>query len=151
MYKQWVSAVLLLAFLFAGCAKKKVKDGPRKDNSGALIEKDDALEKKYMQEGFISSDTFRIIIIADRADCESSPRELAEKARKRALATLQKLLASRDITITNNIRAEFLGLIKNNGTFRKESGGCAESNIYFFEIRHPDIRDHIRKIASTNR
>jgi len=136
--------------LIFSCSKKVKKDEDltgKKDPVEKTEERDARLDKKYMKEGFISNNTFRVIILATLEECENDITGIEEKARKRAIATLQKLLISKNRIVDNNVRTEILNIVNRYGNLKNKDIRCGNNNVFFFDIEKNNLSQYLMKIT----
>jgi hypothetical protein len=133
------------------CSTENKTDGKNAGidgKTGKLIIDSNELKKKYLSEGFISGDIFRIVIMAPKNDSTNNLSELEEKAKKRANSTLQNYLASENKTINQNVKAGILDLINNNGTFSQKEMEWDNNNIFYFEINKENLKKQVRNLGA---
>jgi len=132
------------------CSTDNKTDGKtdgKNGKTGKLVIDSNELKKKYLSEGFISGDVFRIVIMAPKNDSTNSLSELEEKAKKRANSTLQNYLASENKTINQNVKAGILNLINNNGTFSQKEMEWDNNNIFYFEINKENLKKQVKNLG----
>ena len=102
----------------------------------------------FLKEGFISNDVFRIVIIDVQDDKHESIESITDKARKRALATLQKYMIDNSMVYTKNTRAQLMNLIRDRGRFSKQDITGNTNDVYYLEIKKNNIKGYIDSLAS---
>lgn len=136
---------LLLAAILAlapTSCKKEVRIGkPVTDKDNCPV--NPPLLQEFMKEGFISGDTYRIVVVSPKDGVCDSPKEIENIARKRALASLQKYLMEKRNAAGHNINAEILNLINHSGTLVDTRAKCETREVYHFDIRRNNIRQYI--------
>ena len=107
----------------------------------------DAFCPEYDQEGFINPNLYRVVIVEPRGAGETEIRSVTEKARLRALSSMQKYLLAHDRAVDQNVTAELLSLVERHGTL--EDKGCASATryIYYFNINKENLQDHLSAIS----
>jgi hypothetical protein len=136
----------MLLLLTASCNKEQIRDdknGVKEPVSG----NNDKIDKKYLDEGFISRDVFRSVIIAPREECEEGSRAIEEKSRNRAFTSLQKYVQSKGNYSGQKTNAELLNLMNRNGKFIPLKKECGKNNIYYYDIKKKNIRRHLKRIS----
>jgi hypothetical protein len=101
----------------------------------------------YQQEGFVSKNTFRVVIVADRNVRETDMDAIKDNARKRSLATLQKFLQSSNRTVTQNTTAELINLIEEKGALIRKDDITEKSTVFFFDVEKSDFRRFLDSIT----
>jgi len=139
------TAVLAAMLLFTSCSKS-VKKVPERQKPCP----DEKLSREYLREGFISANTFRVVIVATENECRNDTEGIAARAKKRAYVTLQKYIISKGRNFDKNTSAQILDLINTHGTFIRRTAGCRENNIFYYDIVKEDIQDFIYHINSRN-
>jgi hypothetical protein len=133
------------ALLAVSCSKKNARDAQPVENTPKPTELDN---EKYLREGFIADDLFRVVIVDCGSDCAGETIENPrDKAEKRALASLQKYLLDRNGVYDNNTRAGLLDLIQTNGTFSKQDIIHKNNSVYYLDLRKQNIRKYVDGMA----
>lgn len=153
--KQLLNAIpLFVMLILLSCGTKGVKndrngssDISNRRENGAAGNNDRSLDKKYIAEGFISDELYRVVIVSTREECEGGDQEIGEKSRKRALVSLEKYISSQDRKVDGNSRSMILDLLSRHGTFTRKDDRCGEKNIYYYEIRKNDLRGYVNGIS----
>lgn len=111
-----------------------------------IVKKEDAdgLNLEYCQEGLISKNTYRVIIVDPK---DGSKIDVAALAKRRALISLQKYLKSDDARIVKESTAVLLNMIDRYGILRKEASG-KRRDVYFFEINKNDLDKFLNDLAN---
>ncbi len=157
-YAYTVAACLISSLAIIGCTRNISKEISKdvtiqKNTSEEFTEiKPPArktLSKKYLSEGFIGSDIFRVIILAPVEECDNGFTEIQYRAKKRAEASLQKFLISKDRIIDQNARAGILNLINNFGEFHAKDIHCEGNNVFYFDIQKNNLKRHLKKISQS--
>jgi len=152
--KSRINIIPIMIFCFSlifTCCKKQVKEEtkiPVDKKIEVVTPEDDEIPKEYLKEGFVSKDTFRVVILSTKDDCESNVDEIRKKAEKRAEVTLQKYLISVNKVVDQNARAEILKLINENGDFSKRDEECKKNNVFFFDIKKKLIKNQVEKFGT---
>ncbi|PKL40587.1 MAG: hypothetical protein CVV44_03005 [Spirochaetae bacterium HGW-Spirochaetae-1] len=142
-----LSLVLLIPGL--SCSGKKVKENADNKSTSCSIENlsPEEFEKRYMKEGFISDRTFRIIILAPVEECESDIDAVQEKARKRAISTLQKYLISENRIVNQKSTAEIINIVNTYGMLIKKDIRCQNNYVFFYDIERDNLQRHVNTIS----
>lgn len=155
-----LSALSIVCLFSTSCSKKIItplneKKSPRSENidktTGKNIKKKNDLEKKYLSEGFVEKDTFRVIILVPKDSSCKDQATIKYRAEKRAEASLQKFLVSKGRVIDQNTRAEILNLINNHGKLIPRNIPCRGSNVFYFDIQKKHLKRHLKKITQPGR
>lgn len=147
--KNWGIYLVLAAILVIpiGCKHKQVTDNPNNNqntvSSGQNTVEDEALTKEYSQEGFISADSFRVIIIQTPESTidEAGIKNMAEN---RANASLKKFIQSNGGTINTQTDAQ-LNIIVQSGKIKKIIG--KKRILYVFEINSPNLKRNVDNLG----
>ncbi len=145
---------LTFLFLISACTKQVVSEikkdqlPSQKTETHTNIKKNE-IEKRYLTEGFISIDVFRVIILAPEEECLNNLKEIEYRARKRAEASLQKFLVSKDRIIDQNTRATILNLINSHGKLQAKDIHCQGNNVFYFDIKKSNLKRHLKRITSS--
>jgi len=138
---------LICIFFFITCSQKvitvKHPDKVKTDNHSA-----NKIEKKYLNEGFINNSLFRIVILSESSDTGYDIEEIKDKARKRALTSLQNYLRLKGRNVTHNVRAELLNLIDTKSYFKKVMVNHKKNGVYYLEIQQSNIKRYLENISS---
>jgi hypothetical protein len=126
-------------------SSKPVKNGAG-GGSGNNKTENNASTLEYEKEGFISNDTFRIVIVNPEGVPIDSA-EIEKIARQRALMSLQKHLSSSERIIDQNTRAKLLNLIEQNGKLTRHEEGSKTRDVYFFDIKKDDLNGYLNSCA----
>ena len=102
--------LITLTVIYCKSGEKSSTNETTKKN-GVSVKNDNAIEKKYLDEGFIDSNTFRVIILSDSTYGSESESDVEHMAKKRTRISLQKFLLSKNRKIDQNTKAKILGLI----------------------------------------
>ncbi len=154
MNRNSIIILLILTFFMISCSAKKKDNTNNTNNTGTTTENtsstttDHGLEKRYLKEGFVAKDTYRVVIVATKEDCDKNEDDIKSKAQKRALVSLQKLISSQGKRVGRNTKAGLLSLISNSGNFTKKNDGCKRFNIFYYDIKKRHIKRQIKRIAS---
>ncbi len=139
-------SLVLISLLYISCTREVKKEAPEIEKGMDKGVKEEIV-KDYIKEGFISTDTFRIIIIQPR-ECDDERERIEKSAQQRAFISLQKYLSSIDKTINNNTRVKLLNLTKQNGSLKILEEKCDRRKIvYTFEIKKVNLKHYIDTIS----
>lgn|GEM_PF-943550 len=145
---------IALLSLVSACTKQVVSEikkeqlPSQKTEADANIKKNE-IEKRYLNEGFINQNVFRVIILAPEEECMNGLTEIEYRARKRAEASLQKFLLSNDRIVDQNTRASILNLISSHGKLSAKDIHCQGNNVFYFDIKKTNLKRHLKKITSS--
>lgn len=138
----FIASVLLLH-----CTGHKSRQTPPVDK-GAAAFNDVDIEKKYLAEGFISNETFRVVIVSLK-DKDAAPIEtITSKAKSRAIVSLERILIANHINPDRSTRAEIIGLIETNGLLYRKDLEHKRYDVYYFEITKKNLKGYMRNISS---
>jgi hypothetical protein len=151
MKKSLLSCFFLIIGVIAlfplSCSKGTTKnDGPKIDTEISLDSVD--IEKKYLAEGFITSDLYRVVIITPKEAGRDDTEAITNKARKRAQVSIEQNLAGSDIPYDRNTRAEIINLINQNGQLSKKDIEHRRYNVYYYEITKKNMKNYLKNVAS---
>jgi hypothetical protein len=105
---------------------------------------DTGIEKKYLAEGFLSEDLFRVIIVTLKGSGAPGNGAIMEKARRRALVSLERALAADDIQGGRNMKAEILNLMDQNGRLAKKNIDHARYDVYYYDINKKNMKNYFK-------
>ncbi len=108
--------------------------------------KDTALVREYLDEGFISEDVFRVVIVIPQGSTEDIT-VIEKRAKQRALMSLQKYLTSRNMTVDQKMRRKLLHLAE-GGTLSKRDDTCETRQVYLFQINRRNLKHHVDSIPT---
>ncbi|MBN1534636.1 MAG: hypothetical protein JXA20_18325 [Spirochaetes bacterium] len=109
--------------------------------------KEGPIDLVYQQEGFVSRDTFRVVIVAERNVGDADLATIRDNARKRSLTTLQKYLQSSNRNVTQNTTAQLLNLIEEKGNLVRKDDITEKNTVFFFDVEKRDIRRYLDSIS----
>jgi hypothetical protein len=142
-----IGLVVLSAVCITLSSFSCTKDNKKKNNVPDPDEiplSDVDIEKKYLSEGFISDDLYRIVIVMTKDPASSVPDAVLYKAKKRAQVSLERTIASSDFQSDRNTRAEILSLIDQNGSLSKKEIEHRRYDVYYFDIVKKNLKNHLR-------
>lgn len=132
----------LIAMTAISCTREVQRETPVTDRGER-----DELVRDYVKEGFISRDTFRIVIIQPR-ESDQGEESIERTARQRAFVSLQKYLSSRNMTINQNTRVKLINLTEACGSLRLFEEKCdTRKKVYLFEIKMANLKQYVDTIA----
>ncbi len=141
-----LAAVCIAAALCClSCAKETVRD-----NGAGNVEpsySDLGLEKKFLEEGFITDDLYRVVMITP-ADAAMDLEALKTRAANRARVSLERCLTSENIQSDRNIQAAILILIERNGSLIKKEIEHKRYNVFYFDIARKNMMNYFKGMAS---
>ena len=103
----------------------------------------EGIEKRYLAEGFISSDIFRVVIVSPKTGGLNNEALLA-KAKQRALVSLERSLSAEEIPCDRNTRAEILALVEHNGRLEKADISHNRYEVYYYNVTKKNIKGYLR-------
>ena len=135
---QNILIILIILFLANSC-RKNIRDNNtnnQTNNKNSVIDKTDKLEfqKKYLKEGFITRNIYRIVIVSDKRSNEDT-QTVKKRAKKRAFVSLQKYLRSENRNVDKNCQAKLLDIINTDGKFSKKEFKNYENIVYYLELK----------------
>jgi hypothetical protein len=136
----------LVILMQVSCKKDQVKDS-KNGGKDPVSENNHKINKKYLNEGFISRNIFRSVIIATREECEEGTAGIEEKSRNRAFTSLQKYIQSTGNYSGGKTKASLLNLINQNGRFIPLKRECSKNNVYYYDIEKKNIKGHLKRIS----
>jgi len=148
--KHIITIIIITLFFATGCKKDNViteKDNSTKNNTAVNNGNNDKLLKRYLREGFVSKNKFRVIIISPKGYDESLS-DIKDKAEKRAQTSLTRYLQMKNRNVSYNTRAQILTIIRNNGSLYKKNIKYKKGKIYYFDITKKRIKSFLYGISS---
>ena len=141
-------AVFLLASAVISCTKPIARDDTKKlpDDGSVSVEGND-IDKRYLTEGFITDDLFRVVIISPKDSGSSDLDGLKNKAKKRARVSIERNLIAENITCDRNTRAEILNLVENNGQLSRKDIDHKRYDVYYFDIKKRNMKNVLRNAS----
>lgn len=136
----------LAAFSFF-CAKDSLKKDVPAD-TGDISLHDLDIDKKYLAEGFMSADLYRVVIISPK---EAGPPDLdliRAKAKKRALVSLERSLAADGVTCDRNTRAGILGLVQDSGELERQDIEHRRYDVYYYDITKTHMKSYLKNMSA---
>ncbi len=134
--------IFIVIFLLSCSTAEK----PKKKAVNERIDNNEDISE-YDKEGFISPDLYRIVIVKPKGSGNSSIAYVKRSAKRRALVSLQKYIASNNGIISQNTKAKLLNLIDEYGELSKEDTVYESRYVYHFDIRKPDLKRAIDDLA----
>jgi hypothetical protein len=143
----YITALIICIILFSISCKtgNESSNGINKDTN--INKYDPMLERKYLKEGFLSSDLFRVVIVQDGVSDTVDRDEVEDLAKKRSLASLKKFLRMHNRVITHSANAKLLNLISDNGTLTKKEEISKRNSVFYFDVRKNNIKRYIDSIS----
>lgn len=117
------------------------------ENDEDAVSASGQLNEKYLREGFISGDLFRVVIVTAANDPSESMEQIEEKARQRAFVSMQRFIQSEDRPVNQNTKAEILNVINANGVFKKKDFRGYKDQIYYLEVQQENLKRHLSSMA----
>jgi hypothetical protein len=151
MKKSLLPGIILIIAVIAiapiTCTKGTVKDnGSKTDNEISLDSVD--IEKKYLTEGFISSDLYRVVIVTPKEAGQNELDAIQNKARKRAQVSIEQNLAGDNIPWDRNTRAAIINLINQNGQLTKKDIDHRRYNVFYYDITRKNMKNYLKSVAT---
>lgn len=132
--------VLLVAASFSACKKEQVKGGASTD--GTETQQTDL--KQFEQEGFISRDTFRVIIVQP-SDSTMSTEDIGKQLQTKALLSLKRYITASGKSLSKNTDASLLNLI--NGSGKTTPYKDSVRTIYALEISKGNCKGYVDSLG----
>jgi hypothetical protein len=135
--------IITVSVLFlASCGKNQVKDGgadkPSPEPSAKLTSNGNG--ERYENEGFITANTYRIMIVAIN-DGSIDEKEYDKQIRNKAVASLKKYISSRNKSLTANTNAQILNLIADYGSVKQVI--IDGKKLFVLDIDRQGLRDYV--------
>lgn len=146
MKKSGPAAILLIAAAILLQSPSCTKKSARIDD-GDLPLSDVAIEKKYLAEGFISPDLFRVVIVATKDSSASELTAIRNRAKNRALVSLERSLIEENIRIDANMKAEILNLVQQSGQLARKDVGHSRYHVYYYNITKNNLKKYLKNIS----
>lgn len=131
-----IALALCCAAGITACKKEQIKGGPA--GSGSESQQSDL--KQFEQEGFVSRDSFRVIIVQP-ADSTMAIEDINKQLQTKALLSLKRYITSAGKSLSQNTDASLLNLIHDSGktTPYKDSA----RTIYVLEISKANCKGYV--------
>ena len=150
MKKTIFACIMLIAAVVAlqtlSCTKKSARNNMVDD--GEISLSDINIEKKYLAEGFISGDLFRVVIVAPKDSGVAELGSIRSRAKNRARVSLERSLAEENIQSDRNMKAEILNLIEQNGQLARKDIEHRRYNVYYFDVTKKNMKNYLKNISS---
>ncbi len=135
-----VFVLACLVVVAAVSCKTVTRDNGTKTDDKSFVTGD--IEKKYLAEGFIDKNIYRIVIVNPKND--GTPQsDIKSKSMKRAISSLEKFIQDSDKKSDANTRANLLRLMESNGSFYKKNVEKYANDVYYFDIKKDNIKKFI--------
>ncbi|HOD15336.1 MAG TPA: hypothetical protein PK307_01870 [Spirochaetota bacterium] len=105
------------------------------------------IEKRFLEEGFITDDLFRVVMVTTK-DAFADMAALRTRASNRALVSLERSLSAENIQCDRNVKAAILSLIDRSGQLVKKEIDHKRYNVFYFDITRKNMVNYFRNIAS---
>ncbi|OHD70128.1 MAG: hypothetical protein A2W19_04895 [Spirochaetes bacterium RBG_16_49_21] len=140
--------LILMAFgLYAsGCSAPTPKNAQPCDDAAAFPDSPNA-KKKYLAEGFISDEIFRIVIVSPKDKGDPDMENIKNRAKRRMCASLEGNLSAYGNNIGKNAKTEIDNLIEKNGRLAKKDVDSQRYNVYYFDIVKKDLKSYLKNIS----
>ena len=141
-----VCAICAAAVLMAvSCTKEKVKPNTNNGDEIPLSELD--IEKKFLAEGFITGDLYRVVIVSPK-EAATETDALKTKATNRARVSLERSLSAENIECDRNVKTAILNLIERSGELIKKDVGSSKYSVYYFDITRKNIKGYFKNVST---
>jgi hypothetical protein len=147
MKKKILASIALITTVMALQSLSCTKKSARIDN-GEIPLTDTNIEKKYLAEGFITGDLFRVVIVAPKDSGAPELTAIRNRAKNRARVSLERSLAGENIPSDRNMRAEILNLIEHNGQLARKDIEHSRYNVYYFNVTKKNMKNYLKNITS---
>jgi len=107
-----IPASLVILFFYGCTQTSEIRD------KGQNQQPKQVQTEKYEQEGFITKDLYRVIIVKP-AGSQTSSDELEKQLRIKVISSIKKYITSKGKSLTANANAEILNLVNTSGTIRE--------------------------------
>jgi hypothetical protein len=142
-----ILSLSLLGLSGIRCARQQSKDTlPTVDGINSLSNID--IDKKYLDEGFISDEIFRVVIISTKNIDTSEIENIKNKAKIRARLSLERILMANNINYDRNTKAGIINLIEKNGLLFKKDMDHKRYDVYYFEITKKNLKSSLKNFSS---
>jgi len=142
-----ILSLSLLGLAGIRCARQQSKDTlPTVDGTNSLSNID--IDKKYLNEGFISDEIFRVVIISTKNIDTSEIENIKNKAKIRARLSLERILMTNNINYDRNTKAGIINLIEKNGLLFKKDMDHKRYDVYYFEITKKNLKSSLKNFSS---
>jgi hypothetical protein len=146
MKKTIFARIMLIAVIVAlqtmSCTKKN-----NMVDDGEISLSDINIEKKYLAEGFISGDLFRVVIVTLK-DSGAELGSIRSRAKNRARVSLERSLTEDNIPSDRNMKAEILNIIEQNGHLARKDIEHRRYNVYYFDVTKKNMKNYLKNISS---
>jgi hypothetical protein len=144
--------ILIIALLMSCTAKQNIIKTKTNNNSKNDIKPEnknniEKIDKRYLIEGFLSKNIFRVVIVSTKDETENEFDEITKKAKNRASITLRKYIISKTSRFSNKCERKLNLLIERKGSMKKQDIEY-KYDVYYFEIKTKNIKNKIEKIYS---
>lgn len=139
-----IAVVFLMAAAGLFCTKHTRDDtGKRPDDGSVSLEGLD-IEKKFLTEGFITSDLYRVVVVTPKDAGSPDLDGLKNRAKRRARVSIERNLTEESITCDRNTRSEILNLVESNGQFSRKDVDHKRYDVYYFDITKRNMKNFLR-------
>jgi hypothetical protein len=146
MKKTIFARIMLIAVIVTlqtmSCTKKN-----NMVDDGEISLSDINIEKKYLAEGFISGDLFRVVIVTLK-DSGAELGSIRSRAKNRARVSLERSLTEDNIPSDRNMKAEILNIIEQNGHLARKDIEHRRYNVYYFDVTKKNMKNYLKNISS---
>lgn len=139
--------IAIIAILPITCTRGTVKNNGSKTDKEISLDSVD-IEKKYLTEGFISSDLYRVVIVTPKETGQYELDAIQNKARKRAQVSIEKNLSGSDIPWDRNTRAAIINLINQNGQLSKKDIDHSRFSVFYYDITRKNMKNYLKSVAT---
>jgi len=137
---------IILSLFVISCNNKTTNTIKTKNQTSQSSE--NRLNKRYMEEGFIKTDTFRVVIVATQKECINNKQQIKQRAKNRTLLLLKKYILFKFHKFNPSSKTKLLNLIGAYGKFSQGNNRCGKNNIFYFDIVNTNLKQHLKNISS---
>ncbi len=142
-----IPLLFAIALIHSSCAREKQVIAPPPEDVDIPLNSTD-IEKKYLSEGFIGSDLYRVVIVRPKGDTGSGLETIKKRASIRARVSMERTLIEEDVQCNRNTRAALLSLIEENGMLKKTDIEHSRYDIYYFDIQRTNMKQYLKRVSS---
>jgi len=138
-YKTQLYTWILLLYipfllLLTSCTKKHVIDATTQKNNDLMFE--------YDKEGFIDSNTFRVVVIVPSEE-PWDELSVKQKGQERAFVSLKHYIISKKIIYDEKVHGYLITTISEFGTLKKRESVSPSRYCYYFDITKSGLKKEI--------
>jgi hypothetical protein len=140
----WI--ICAVALMIASCAKETVKNNGNSGDEIPFSELD--IEQKFLAEGFISDDLYRVVIVTPRESVNVDTASIKTRAVNRARVSLERSLVADNIPCDRNTKAAILLLIDRSGQLISKDIEHKRYVVYYFDITRKNMKNYFKNLAA---